>query len=289
MKFESVNSKKLQAFMTTGQVNIQIGDVKINGVFVNGRIVSGTWVENAHYTFSGNFDENENLHGVGYMCYDHQRYEGVFEHGIFRTGKEFSGNTLRSEGKFEHTANSLPCLIEGTKYYPDVRYVGTFNTDYTGFKNGTATYVNGTVQSGMWRNNILQSGTVTNEKLEFSAKYTITRNRELNRDLLATCQVEFRGDPTTLPKELLVLYACRGNNCTSLHSIYTGELEKMQGNGVGYLLKFADQIRTSVHAFELPAYDELITNLTTPASMDSSLEVQSSNLEMFGTYYSSHD
>jgi hypothetical protein len=275
--------------MTSGPVNIQIGNSRIDGVFVNGKIVSGTWQPNERETYSGNFDENENLHGVGCRIFNLQKFEGVFEHGIFQLGKEYYDGVLRAEGKFAQRLSSLPCLVEGTKYCTDATYIGVFNSDWRGMKHGTVTYTNGTVMKGIWNHNAMQEGTVVNEKLGFKAYYTTRRDMNLNKDLLQTCQVEFSGDPTTLPKELLLLYACRGNNCTNIHSIYSGELERMQGNGVGYLLKFANEIRKDFKGFELPVYDEMIVNLTTPARMDDLPEIQSSNLEMFGSYYRSHD
>ena len=280
--------------MSSGHIVIQLSEFSyIDGEFKNGKLVTGTYqTKDARYF--GKFGDNTLLHGLGDMVYNGRVYKGTFRNGLFISGKETINDINTSEGIYAHKLGSLPVLIDGVKKIDGVRYEGKFhNGDLI---NGSVTYPNSTVMSGMWQHDVMKDGVVYNCNLGFKARYKIRRNSSLNKDLLNVCTVDFKYDVARLPKELLLLYACRGNNCANLHSIYNGHLAEMQGHMVDYLLKNKSNIKSQLTKYELPIFDELVanlstnTNLSTNVDLDVPSEIESNNTNsMFDTYYSSHD
>lgn len=270
--------------MTNGYVNIKLGDTEINALFSKGRITAGAY-QISDTGYDGTFDQNSKLHGAGCLTYRNHKYVGNFEHGSFTHGHEYIDEKLVADGTFEHTPGSLPIIVNGKRYSQQFTEEGNFRQHY--LSNGTITRADGTILSGDFVHGILKDGILENKVLGFKAIYSVKRNYTLNRDVLHSCQVEFNGDPMTLPKEMLMLYACRGDNCTSIHLMYM-DMELMQGTGLKYLLERVDYIRKKIDAFQLPVYDEMVANLTTPATIDKNPTFMPSVGDMFGTYYNSH-
>lgn len=272
------------SYMTSGRVTIELADTKIDAIFKDGKIVGGRY-SIGDTSYSGIFNENGKLNSFGEMVYKGSMYKGTFVNGSFVEGEEFSNGRLISKGTYVHDADR-PRLVEGVKYDNNMMRRGKFSV-YGNLTHGSVKYTNGTCMVGAWyNNNSMIEGTITNHLLGFIAEYKIRRVD--NRDLLSHCQVKFNGDPATLPKEMLLLLACRGNNCTALHNLYNEHMNLVQGSGMTYLLRDKDEIRMKLeHSIAL--FDEMISNISTPAVPEKDIDIDPMDYELFTTYYRSHD
>jgi len=191
--------------MTTGYLEIRLGNNTISGHFVDGLLRTGI-ITKPDVTYQGTFDDNRFLHGdnceeirkhlsmrgrfergylvEGICTYGQDCAEGIFERGNLVRGTYIS-NGVKSEGEFKYGK-----LIKGTIYYPTEVHQGHF--------------VDGK----------LRDGTIVNSDKTFCAKITFDGTDLKECYVSCTCSLD------KLNSVQLTILCCTGIHCREAYRFY---------------------------------------------------------------------
>lgn len=191
--------------MTTGYLEILLGNSTISGHFVNGLLKIGI-ITKPDVTYQGAFDDNQFLHGDN--CEEirnHLVRRGKFEHGYLVEGVCIRGLDA-AEGKFEHNV-----LAWGTCMSNEVKYEGEFK--FGKLTKGTIYYPT-EVHQGYFIDGKLREGTIVNSDKTFCAKITFdgTDLKECVAD--CTCSLD------KLNSVQLTILCCAGMDCQEAYRFY---------------------------------------------------------------------
>ncbi len=254
--------------MTTGIVNIQLpGITLINCRFVNGVLQDGE-MHIGDIKYNGPYDENGLLHGLGCMSIENTAYMGKYDHGLLVEGKTIINNQCVEEGKYTFAGRQKrPALLEGSKY--DDNAVCTGKYDAMGdLIEGNIVYED-CIYSGVFDKGKLVNGQVKcwigESKKCFEAKYKLIRNHDFNCDVFESCEVNWDGRLSELPKKYLVMVCCNANHATLAHIFYLKFLHNFDGSSIRYIhreifgpLKAEDEVGCKIILDNLIKYEDFL-------------------------------
>lgn len=215
--------------MTTGYLEIHLGDCTLSGNFINGVFRTGT-VNKPNVTYRGTFDDNQFLHGDN--CEELRGNlirRGKFERGYLTEGMCICGQDF-SEGKFERGN-----LVQGTYISGGIKYEGEFK--YDKLVKGTIYYPTETHQ-GHFVNNKLRDGTIVNSDKTFCAKITFDGTDLKECYVSCTCLID------KLNSLHLTLLCCTGIHCQEAYKFYKTHLVVKSAKKI-IMSKISDNIHVS--------------------------------------------
>lgn len=191
--------------MTTGYLEIRLGDCTISGNFINGIFRTGV-VNKPKVTYRGTFDDNQFLHGDN--CEEFRSNftkRGKFENGYLIEGTYICGQDF-SEGTFERGN-----LIRGTYISNGIKYEGEFK--YGKLVKGIIYYPTETHQ-GHFVDGKLRDGIIVNSDKTFCAKITFDGTDLKECYVSCACRIE------KLNSLQLTLLCCTGIHCQEAYQFY---------------------------------------------------------------------
>jgi len=209
--------------MTSGNLNITIGDCHIEGNFVSGFLRDGVVLNGDKCQF-GTFDNEFKLNGEN--CVEKTKSE--VRSGTFINGKLVSGtivsNGLLEEGLFDRY------LVSGQRVTHKGTYTGIFK--FGKITEGTFKSIYGVIYSGSF--NYYQRPV----KCEmFDPRNGFRASFELSENKLKKCEVQYDGALEALSRNELILALCAGPNCENSCEFYLEHLAKFPVNVVREMIR----------------------------------------------------
>lgn len=265
--------------MSTGHININLPNLKIDGYFKDGHIIKGK-IRRGLNTYEGTYNSNSLLDGDNCtLTINNYVYNGKFISGMIIKGTtSFCGKIIETGKYYDVEYFRKPKLKEGSKFSNDIEYIGYFDK-YGNLKNGKIiNRKNKVVYSGEFENEILVSGTAEYEinKKFFKVHYVLKNNNNTIHNY-TYCRVEWDGTLECLPNKLFMMAICSSTNSSLAFKFYDKYLSNLDYNSIKLInenmfnknkLDYEDQIALKIIMENVKKYN-LPSNL--PSNLPNNL------------------